>query len=76
MSGIRSLLNVISGKKIDSGRIVASTETTLSVATRAGVMVVPREALSPYSIGDEVKVANGAISGKLRSTDTLPVYYV
>lgn len=74
------LKNFISSLTLPSattaGKVVASTEVSLSVATRSGVIVVPRERTSLYAVGDEVRVANGVISGKVRSTSSLPVYEV
>ncbi len=76
MTTVRKLIAAISEPRASAGKVVAATETTLSVATRAGVVVVPRERVSLYSVGDEVRVANGMISGKVKDTASLPVHYV
>lgn len=76
MTTVKKLLEAVSAPRASSGKVVASTETTLSVATRAGVIVVPRERTTLYTVGDEVRVANGMISGKVKDTASLPVYYV
>lgn len=76
MTTVKKLISALSTPRTSSGKVVASTETTLSVATRAGVVVVPRERVSLYAVGDEVRVANGMIAGKVKDTASLPVYHV
>ncbi len=76
MSKVKSLIDALTVGASSSGRVVGATETTISVATRTGVVVVPKDSMNLYAVGDEVKVANGTVVGKVRGTDSLPVYYV
>lgn len=77
MSNIKKLVNLFGVAQSRGGRIIAATETTYSVATRSGVVVAPRTQGATYSVGDNVKVTqDGVILGKVRSTSSLPVYYV
>lgn len=76
MSGVKRLVSLLSRGDSVQGRVVSATETTLSVATRSGVVTVPRNSLTPYAVGDEVTVKGGAISGRKKDTSLLPRYYV
>ena len=76
MSSLKKFISAVTSSAVISGKVVASAGTTLSVATRSGVVVVPRGEASLYAIGDEVKVANGTIVGKVRDISSLPVYEV
>lgn len=76
MSTIRLFLDAALSSSVKQGRIIGSTETSFSVATRDGVKVVPRDTITPYAVNDEVRLVNGQLSGKLRSAASLPIYYV
>lgn len=76
MASIKNIVRAMATPPMNTGRVIASSETELSVATAFGVMVVPKDKMSLYAVGDEVKIANGAITGKIRDTSSLPVYEV
>lgn len=76
MSSLKKFISAVTANAVISGKVVASAGTTMSVATRSGVVVVPRGGASLYAVGDEVKVANGTIVGKVRDISSLPVYEV
>lgn len=76
MTTLKKFVSAVSATLSTTGRVVAATETTLSVATRTGVVLVPKNRNDLYSVGDEVKVSNGAIAGKIKDTSSLPIYHV
>lgn len=77
MSNIQTLVNALSVAQSRGGKIVASTDTTYSIATKSGIVVAPRSAGDTYAVGDSIKVTpDGVILGKVRSISSLPVYYV
>lgn len=76
MSGVRKLVGLLARGDSVQGKVVSASETTLSVATRSGVVTVPRSTVTPYAVGDEVTVRGGAITGRKKDTSLLPRYYV
>lgn len=76
MNPLKKLIRTLASQGITSGRVIATTSTTVSIVTKGGVQVIPNTATLTYLVGDEVAVKDGGIVGKLRRPDTLPVYRV
>jgi hypothetical protein len=76
MSHIKQFLSAVGQAAPRNGKVVAVSNTTMSLATKLGVLVVPRDQISAYNVGDTVKVVNGVVVGKVRDVSSLPVYEV
>lgn len=76
MTAVKRLLSVLKGDPKSSGKVVKIDSSGASVATRGGVVVLPPGKYSGLSVGDEVKLSNGSLVGKVRVADSLPVYEV
>jgi hypothetical protein len=76
VSHIKQFLAAVGNAAPRNGKVVAVSDTTMSLATKSGVLVVPRDQISAYNIGDTVRVVNGMVVGKVRDVSSLPVYEV
>jgi len=76
MNPLKRLISELAQPAREHGRIVQTTGTTVSVMTSKGVVIVARQFPDTYSVGDEVRMSNGEIVGKLRNISSLPQFEV
>jgi len=59
-----------------SGQVVSVAVGTLQVRTVRGVITANVSDSTNYRVGDTVLVDSGVVKGKLKSPDSVPIYYV
>lgn len=60
----------------NTGRVLSTSNDTLTVATNTGIREVPRVGSTIYTAGDSVRVFNGVAVGKVAMVVDIPRYYV
>ncbi len=76
MSTLSELKNLLIQPTRTVGVIVSVDPTSVTVASRQGTSVVAVSSLNRYVKGEEVVMSSGAIVGKVRKEEGLPVYFV
>lgn len=74
---IDSLKALISDATPASVGIVSSDRGSVAlIATPSGLKEIPKSNDTQYTQGDSVRIFNGVIVSKVKSTSDLPIYYV
>lgn len=58
------------------GKVVATSDTTVYVQTANGVETYVKVGDYKYAEGDNVRIVNGAVVGKVTDDTELPTYFV
>lgn len=74
---IQTLKELMSDTPPTSVGIVSSDRGSVAlIATSSGLKEVPKSNDTLYVRGDSVRIFNGVIVSKVKSTSDLPIYYV
>lgn len=58
------------------GKVVASNDGVLKVQTSEGLVTVKNSGVTEIRAGDDVKLLNGVLVGRLNRSASVPVFYL
>lgn len=71
-----ALRRILTGDRPLSGRVLSQDGFVATVATRKGVVTLDIPSGIVLIVGDQVRLAGGVITGKIRDPGTIPVFDV